>query len=275
MYIYADSISNLAKSGAGITASSSNPYFPVANICGNPLACKTWRSLTQNAATETLSIDLGGTVTGAQYPSGLDLLADYWNANATCSSVTWAVFNGASMGSSGTVSLLGSAGGPGWINIPSAALGAGQTSLLLTFNRTASTTSYIEVGKLLLGARLDTASVGMNQGGFTRTFGEIKNNALAVLGQDYSEKVATYWQGALTIAFSTEAVETQLRALFAANGTYNPWWVTILPGDTSTSEFGFPRYVKAVTMPSEKSVFYIGGGGPAIWSLSLSLKKQL
>ena len=77
MYLYADSISNLPKAGAGITASTQNPYFPASNILGSSLACATWRSLTENTGTETLSIDLNGTQVAANFPNGIDVLIDY------------------------------------------------------------------------------------------------------------------------------------------------------------------------------------------------------
>ena len=154
MYLYADSISNLPKAGAGITTSTQNPYFPVSNILGSSLACATWRSLTENTGSEFLRFDLNGTQIPANFPNGIDVLIDYWNAASTCSSVTWTLYSSGSPVSTGTVTLSGSAAGPGWFNLTQANMGSGVDLLVLLFVRTGGP-NYIEVGKVLVGARLD------------------------------------------------------------------------------------------------------------------------
>ena len=273
MYFYARSISNLPLSGAGITASTQNPYFPVSNILGSPLACATWRSLTENTGTETLSIDLNGTQVVANFPNGIDVLIDYWNAASACSSVTWTLYNGASIVSTDTVTLSGSAAGPGWFNLTTGNMGSGVTSLLLTFTRTGGP-NYIEMGKVLVGARLDsTIQVSPDHGNFTRTFGEHKNSSQSVLGQNFSEKLAIYWQGNLSIPYAPEPIQNLIRTqIFEALGTFSPFWVIIVPGDSSTSELGFPRYVKMTSVPTEKEVAY---GSYYVWGISFNLEKQL
>ena len=275
MYIYADSIQNFVKTGGTVTASTSSPYFPVSNIAGSPLACDVWRSATQDSShTEYIRIPLGADYFSASFPNGLDLLIDSWNVDTTCTDliVTVHASNGNSYSVPATIKKA-----PLRIHIPPASIDGllpdAMNALVVVVRRLPGQTNYIEMGKMLLGVPVDTLDSNPSHGSFTRRFGEIKNSGTSVLGQNFSEKLAIYWQGNVQIPLVEESVETLIRTLvFESLGTFTPFWVIILPTDTSTSELDLPRYVKMTTPPTEKEVTY---GTSFVWAISMDLTKQL
>lgn len=272
---YSDGYSNLAKDGTGITASSSSPYFPVANINGSALACDVWRSAATGAGSggtsEYLTIDLGGGYVLADYPDGLDLLVDSWTADQFSNGAIVAELVGP-----GTLIVLSAspltAIAPIRFNIPLHA-STPTTAVKLLFSRRVANTA-VQVGKILLGIPYDSgAQGGPDNAGFTHTFSELVNKDKSVLGQSYSEKRAAFWSASIALPLVGEAIQNGLRANFLeVVGTHTPFWLIVDPADTSTTKMGTPRYVKQVNPPTEKTVAY---GGEQIWALSLSLEQQL
>ncbi len=272
---YSDAYSNLAKVGTGITATSSDPYFPVANINGSPLACDVWRSAASGAGSggtsEYLTIDLGGGYVAADYPNGLDLLIDSWTADQFCNGAIVAQLVGPS-----TLIVLSAspltATAPIRFNLTLDA-STPTTAVKLIFARRVADTA-VQVGKILLGAAFDSGAQGSpDNAGFTRTFAELVNKDKSILGQSYSELRASFWAATIALPLVGEAIQAGIREYFLeAVGTHTPFWLIVNPDDTSTTQLGTPRYVKMTTPPTEKTVTY---GAEQVWALSLSLEKQL
>ena len=270
MYIYFPP-ANLINQGSGIIASSNNYQFPVSLIYQSHLACDVWRSAVGNA-TETLTIDLGGSWKAADYPNGLDILVDSWNANDVCSAVSVT-----STGPGGTtvLALTGDSSTPQHYNIALDPT-TGTTALVITFTK-ALITTYMQVGKLFVGAPYDTGQQATpDMKGLSRTFMELANKDKSVLGQSFSEIRAVYDAFSLVLPVNPEAVETVLRKkMFRALGTSTPFWLRTVPGDPTTAELDQPFYCKMTASAKEGMVGY--GGSPAgyLWSLSLQVEKQL
>ena len=258
---------------ASLTASSQNAYWPAANLYQSPLACDVWRSAFGNS-TETLTIPLGGSYKSTDYPNGLDLLVDSWNAYTACSAVTATLTGPGTVINLTPAALVNGQPVPQRFNIPLNA-STGTTAIVLTFTmQSPGSSTYMQVGKIFLGPYYDSGDQGSpDVKGFTRTFDELTNTDTSVLGQDFSEMRAQFWSGTIKMSAVSEAVQSGLRTLaYEVLGTFTPFWVIIDPEVGATAELGYPRYCKITKKPTEQMVTY---GAGWVWSVSLAVKKLL
>jgi hypothetical protein len=271
---------NLVLTGGGISPSSQNTYFPAANI-KHHLACDVWRAQPGNSY-DSLTVDLGGAKLAADFPLGLDVLINSWNlpgiADSTTSfqivllpsATTYTYSLAQVLALDKTVEGLGK--GPIRFNV---AMIDNTTSVRIQVYKGVSPdpTFYWEVGKLFIGAAYDSSLIGgPGNNGFARAYAEAINRSYTPLRQRFSEQLANYWKGSISIPYLTEAIARQMRKLIFKIGTYQNMWVLIDTDSASTAELGVPRYVALSDPPTEKMVGY---GADWVWGVSLNLEEQL
>ncbi len=252
------------RSGGSIVASSQQSQFPTSNLASN-LASDVWRSGTTLAA-ETLTLTFDRI-----YNQATDGAANFWlilkghNFPATCSSVTYKWVSGSLESAVGIAFTAADV----LLQIPFSNPLRNYTGLILTFNKTTAG-QQVQVGKLYAGIGYDTNHVD-DPNPFSRTFAERSNKDYSVLGQKFAEARSQNWAASISVPLSSETVEANLRAIFAAVGTFTPFYV-VVARDVTFGEFALPRYVTFASQPMER---YVGFGTEGQWALTHQLEEQL
>lgn len=256
----------LNKTGATLVASSSNVYYPSANIL-TPLACDVWRSKGLSV-TETLLITFDTTyVNDTSHP--LYVVLSGHNMSSVLASAPVATMLGTS---TPTYNLTPYSQDPTYVfKITSAVVNLG--AMLITFTKN-NAADILQMGKIYVGYGVETGNGGTpSMGAFDRAFDARTNTDYSILGQKYSEARSTNWAASFTIPLIGETMEAFQRTVFGTFGTYTPFWLVVNNVDSySNGELGIPRYCTLSKTPSESLIDY---GAEYQWAVTLDLEQQL
>ena len=280
--------SNLCRIGSGITANCANAYFPVANILGDSRASQVWRSGTppggSGGSTPILTIDVSEYTFSNSVQYDLLIYSSTWSIYKDTLTVTYLPGNTTQTITPATSSWPTAAPDLSYLSWCPLTIPVGTTSITLTWTGRSggySLANYVEVSKLFIGPRFDTAAFQqtINEGSpdsssWARTFAEYVNKDLSILGQNFAEKRAQYFQATWDLPLLSEQLEEALEFWFWKQGTFNPMWTLIAPGFYGEGpDVGNLWYVKATVAQKKKMVTMAPSG--FYWSLPISFTEVL
>lgn len=268
---------NNADTGTWTSTNTSDPYFPVANL-QNFLAAKVWKSGVA-VAQERLTLDLGA---GSSPAVKWYLNIHNHNFNAIVSGAASITVEGNATNAWGaptfsdTIPLaewgVNAATGYGTAFLEIAAAYAGLRYWRISILKN-NTTDVLQIGRISLGAGLDTGDAGdPDFGSFARAYAELVNKDSSILGQVYSEQRNQFTRLKGKVSVTPEATAALLRVIWPYVGTWRPFFIQVLPTGWPSDTLSKPYYMRLAS-PMEEQLQAYGAG--YLWNLPLSFEEQL